>query len=187
MKTTCGIEKNYILLIGLGMLNSCLCNVNRALLVSHGKDFHALLLSIDLKLCDRCRTIDVTCDQERSFSLGFELACKLGNCGCLTCTLKTCHHQYGDLISLFQGKLCCLASHQAYKFVINDLDHHLSRIQSVHNILSDCTFLYRFRELLHNLKVYIRLKKSHLDFFQSNLNIFLCKSAFTSQLFEYIL
>ena len=62
MKTACGIEKNYILLIGFGMLDCCLCNVIRVLLVSHGKNFYALLLAIDLKLCDRCRTIDVTCD-----------------------------------------------------------------------------------------------------------------------------
>ena len=47
-----------------------------------------------------------------------ELPLKQGN---EITVLKTCHHQYGDLISLFQGKLCCLASHQAYKFVINDL------------------------------------------------------------------
>ena len=71
MKTSCGINKYYILLICFCVLDGCFRNINRVLFITHGKDFYSLLLSIDLKLCDRSRTINVTGNQKRSSAFGF--------------------------------------------------------------------------------------------------------------------
>jgi len=157
MKTSRCINQDYILLVGFCMLNCCFRNVHRFLLVSHGKNFHTLSLTVDLQLCDCRRTVNVTGYQKRLSSFGFQLTCKFGNCGSFTCTLQTSHHENCDLISRTERQVCCLTSHQLHKFVIYDLDHHLSRIQSVHNVLSNGLFLYGFGKLLHNLEVNIGL------------------------------
>jgi len=180
MKTSCCIDQDYILLVGFCMLDRCFRNVYRLLFVTHGKDFYALFLAVDLQLCDSCRTVNVTGHQKWFLSFGFQLACKLGNCGGLTCTLQTGHHIYCDLISRMHGQLCCLASHQVHKFVIYDFDHHLARIQSVHHVLSDCLLLYGFGKLLYDLEVNIGFQKSHLYFFQGKLYIFFCEASLTT-------
>ena len=59
--------------------------------------------------------------------------------------------------------------------------------QTIHDILSYCTFLHRLGKLFNNPEVNICFKKSHLDLFQSNLNILFCQASFASQLFEHIL
>ena len=56
-----------------------------------------------------------------------------------TCSLKTHHHNDRLLASRLEFNLRCLRAHQIHQLVIHDLDHHLSRIQSAHHILSDCT------------------------------------------------
>ena len=162
-------------------------NVYRLLFVSHGKNFYALLLTIYLKLCNSCRPVYITGNQKRTLAFCLQLTCKLGRRSGLTSSLKTCHHDHCHIIAWLNRKLCSLTAHQAYKLVIYDLDHHLSRIQTIHYILSYCTLLHRLGKLLDHLEIDICFKKSHLNFFQSDLNIFFCQPAFTSQLFEYIL
>ena len=169
------------------MLDSCFCNIHGILLISHGKDLDALFLTVYLQLCDRCRTVNITGHKQWFLSLGFQFACQLGNRRCLTCTLKTDHHKNGKIHSRFDRKLCCLTSHQVDQLIIYDLDHHLSRIQTIHNILSDSLFLNGFRKLLNDLKVNIRFQKRHLNFLQCYLDISLCKTTFALQLFKYIL
>ena len=169
------------------MFNGCFCNIYRFLFISHRKDFHTLLLTVYLKLCDCSRTIYVTGYKKRFLSFGFQLSCKLGNCRCLTCALKTSHHKNGNLIARLDRKLCCLASHKIYKLIVYNFNYHLSRVQSVHYVLSHCPFLYCFCKLLYNFKVYICLKKSHLYFLQRNFYIFLCKTSLAPKLLKYIL
>ena len=65
------INDNHVFLMLSGMFDRSFCNIHRTFLITHGKDFHTLLLSIDLKLCDRSRTINVTGNQKRSSALGF--------------------------------------------------------------------------------------------------------------------
>ena len=70
---------------------------------------------------------------------------------------------------------------------MNDLDDHLSRIQTVQDILSHSPLLHRFHELLHDLKAYICFEKRHLDFLQGSLDIGLRQSSLASQILEYVL
>ena len=46
MKTSCGIDQYYILLIGFGMFNCCFGDIYRFLFITHGKNFHTLFLTI---------------------------------------------------------------------------------------------------------------------------------------------
>ncbi|CCY32728.1 putative uncharacterized protein PY07686 [Ruminococcus sp. CAG:60] len=187
MKTARCINDHYILLIGLGMCNGCLGNVHWALLITHGKDFYALLLTIHLQLCDRCGSVYITGYQKRSLTLGLDLTCKLGCGGGLTSTLETCHHKHGKVIARLDRKFCSLASHKINQLFIYNLDDHLAWIQSVHNVLSNRTFLYRFGELLHHSEVNVRLKECHLNLLKSDLNILFGQAALASKLLEYIL
>ena len=70
---------------------------------------------------------------------------------------------------------------------MNNLNDHLSGIQAIHYILSDGFLLNGFGKLPDDLKIDIRLQQGHLHFFQSRLDIRLCKGALAAELFEYIL
>ena len=187
MKTTCCINDHYILLIRLGMCNSRLGYVYRALFIAHGKDFHALFLTVYLQLSDRCGSVNVTGYQKRFLTFRLDLTCKLGCGSSLTGSLKTCHHNDSQIIARLDRKLCSLASHKINQLFVYNLDDHLAWVQSVHNVLSNCTFLYRFRELFHDSEVNVCFKECHLNFFKSNLNILFGQTAFASQLLKYIL
>ena len=187
MKAASRINKNNILLVCFCMFDRSFGDIYRILFISHGENFYSLFLTVYLQLCDRSRTIYVTGNEKWSFSFGFQLTCKFRNCGRLTCTLKSSHHQDCDIIAWFQRKIGCFTSHQINQLFIYDLDYHLSWIQTIHDILSYCTFLHRLGKLFNNPEVNICFKKSHLDLFQSNLNILFCQASFASQLFEHIL
>ena len=81
-----------------GMLYGCFGNVHGLVIVSHGKYFHALLLTVDLKLLDGSRTVDVTGHKKWLSALLLQLSGNLGRSGGLTCALETGHHNDGDLI-----------------------------------------------------------------------------------------
>ena len=62
----------------------------------------------------------------------------------------------------------------------------MSRIQSVHHVLSDCTLLQPLYKLLYDFKVYIRLQKCHLHFFQCRLDIVFRQTTFASKILKYV-
>ena len=165
MKTTGGIEDHNVKVLILCMFNRCFGDVYRVLFISHRENFHTLFFTVDLQLCDCCRTINITGYKQWLSAFCFQLSGDLC-CGCcLTCTLKTCHHNNSNLSCRAQRDLRGLTSHQRYQFIVYDLDHHLPRIQSVHHILTDRTFLYRFDKLFYHFKTDICFQKCHLNFF----------------------
>ena len=146
------------------MLDRRLGNVHRRIFISHGKDFHALLFTVDLQLFNGCRTVHIAGDQKRFFALLLELSCQLGGGRRLTCSLKTRHHDDCDLLAGAKRDLRRLGTHECGHLLIYDLDDHLSRVQAVHHVGADCPLLHGFRELLNDFKIYICLQKRHLDF-----------------------
>ena len=180
MKTSCSIQNNHVVAILFSMLQCCFSDIRRLLVISHGEHFHTLLLSVDLQLFNSCRSVDITCYQKRLLTFQLELSCKLCCGRCFTCSLKTHHHNDRLLASRLEFNLRCLRAHQIHQLVIHDLDHHLSRIQSAHHILSDCTLLHTFYKIFDNFEVNICLQKSHLNFTQSRFYIIFCKSSLAS-------
>ena len=81
----------------------------------------------------------------------------------------------------------CLGAHQLNQLVIYDFNDHLTRIQSVHDVLSDCLLLYGFDKLFYYFEADIRLEKCHFYFLQRSLYIRLGQAALASEIFENIL
>ena len=73
------------------------------------------------------------------------------------------------------------------QFFINNLDHHLTGIQTVHHILSDCTLFHGFHKLLHHAEIDIRFQKRHLYFFQRSADILFRQATLASQITEDVL
>ena len=163
METSRRIQDHQIVSIFLCMLQRSLCDIRRLVVLSHGENFHALLLSVDLQLFDGRRTVHVTGYQQWLFALQLVFPGKLCRGRGLTCSLKTCHHDHRNGASRLQCDLCRLRSHQTDQFFVDDLDHHLPRIQSVHHVLSDGPLLDAPYKVLDHLKVDVSRQKSSLD------------------------
>ena len=58
------IKDHNIVTILCCMLNCCLRNIRRLILVSHGEHLYALLLCVDLQLLNCSRTVNITCYQK---------------------------------------------------------------------------------------------------------------------------
>ena len=187
MQTARCIENHNVVSVFRRVLYSGLCNIRRTVLISHGKHFHALLFPVNLQLFYRRGTVYITGHKERFLSFYFKLARQLRGSGCLTCALKTCHHNNGHGTSGLKSDLRRLGAHKFYQLFIYDLDHHLSGIQPVHNILSDRAFLDIFDKSFDHLEVDICLQKSHPDFLQCRFYVIFRKSSLTAQIPEYIL
>ena len=134
-----------------------------------------------------CRTIDITGYQKRFSALCLHLSGNLCRGRRLTCTLKTCHHNDGDLTCRTKRNLGCLRPHQSNEFFIYNLDYHLSRLKGTKHFLTDCPFLNGADELLDDLEADIRLEKCHLNFFQCGLYICFTQTSLASQVLKYIL
>ena len=187
MKTSGCIQNHDIIIVLLRMFQSCLSNIRRLVILTHGEHFYSLFLTVDLQLFDRCRAIYITCYQKRLLTFQLKLACKL-SCGCcLTSSLKTCHHNYGNRLARLKLNLCSRRSHKLHKLFINDLDNHLSRVQSIHNILTDCSFLNIFNKILNYFKVNVRSEKCPFDLLHRFLYVCLCQASLTSKVLKYIL
>ena len=187
MKTSGCIQNDNIVSVLLRIGNRLSGDLHRLVIRSHGKDIHFLLLSVDLQLFDCRRSVNITGNQQGFLSLGFQLSGKLCRRRRLTGTLKTRHHDYRDRFAGLHGNFRGLASHQGDHLFVYDLDDHLPRIQSVHNVLTDSALLHRLDELLYHLEVDIRLQKCHLYFLERRLDVFLCKPSLAAQVFKHSL
>ena len=180
VKTSRCIQDHKIVVIFHCMFQRCLRYICRPVVLSHGKYFHSLLFPVDLQLLNCCRTVYITGYKQRFLSFQLKLPCKLCCGRRLTGTLKSCHHDDCDRLSRLQGNLRRLGTHQLYKLLVYDLDHHLTRVQTVHHILPDRPLLYIIYKTFDHFKVYICLQERHLDFLQCCFDIVLCQSAFSS-------
>ena len=111
MQTSCSIENHYVMTVLLCVFNSSLCDIYRAVIISHSKYINLLLFSIDLQLFDCCRSINIAGYQQGFLTLQFQLSCNLRSCGRLTGTLQTTHHNGGNCLTRLHLNLGRLGSH----------------------------------------------------------------------------
>ena len=187
MQTSCRIEDYDVISVFRRVLNRCLRNIRRPVLISHGEHFHALLLTVDLQLFDRRRTVYVTGHKQRLLSFELKLPGEFRSCGRLTGTLKTCHHNHCHGASGLKFNLSGLRSHQLHKLFVYDLDHHLTGIQSVHHVLTNRALLDVLDKALYNFEVDVRLQESHLDLLERCLYIIFRKASLAAQVPKHIL
>ena len=164
----------------LRMLERRFGNVGRLMAVAHGEHFHTLLLAVNLQLLDRRRTVYVAGHQKRVLALYLILPCQFGSGRRLTSALKARHHDNRDGASRLKRDLRSLGAHQLHQFFVDDLDHHLARIQPVHHILAYGPLLNVLNKILNNLEVDVRRKQRPLDLFEGFLYIIFGQSAFAS-------
>ena len=187
MQPSCGIKEYKIEAFRLRICHCLLCYVYRAFLIAECKYLHTDLLSVYLQLFDCRRSIYVAGRQQRLASFGLELRCELCSRCRLSGSLKTRHQYNGHFRGRAECNLRRLGTHQRNELLVYNLDHHLTRIQTVHNICSDGLFLNSLYELLYHLEADVCLEKCHLDFLQCSLYVRLRQATLTTQIFKYIL
>ena len=165
MQTARRIENHHAHAVRLRMLHSRFGNIDRLVLIAHGKHFHTLLLSVDLELFNCRRAIHIAGGQQDFAPFDLILSGQLRRGRRLTCTLKAEHHNYRDLVGRTQFDLGRLAAHQADHLFVHNLDHRLSRSQTFQHIRADRPFLHGFYKLLNDFEAYIRFQKRHFYFF----------------------
>ena len=125
------IQDDHVEAVLRRVLQRRLRDVHRLVPGAHAEHGNALLVSIDLKLLDGRRPVDVAGRKERFLPLGLKLSCQLGGGRGLTCTLETCHHDDGDLPAGLQLDFRGLGAHQIHELLVYDFYDHLSRRQAV--------------------------------------------------------
>ena len=132
-QTTGSIDDDYIIVLGLGLTNSMLGNLNHILVVRLAIDWNAYRLAHHVQLLDSSRTVDVAGHQQRTLVLTiFQHLGKLTREGGLTRTLQTRHQNDGRMALQFQ--LYRLAAHQLGQLVVNNLHHQLTGLDSRQHI-----------------------------------------------------
>ena len=187
MKAAGRIKDNHVHAVFGRVFHGCLGNVHWFVLITHGENRDSYLFSVDLQLFDGRGTVHIAGCQQRFPAFGLKLASNLGSGGGLTGTLKTSHHDNGNLIAGLKGNLRGLGTHKLDQFLSYNLHHGLSRRQAAEHILADRTFLKVIDELLHHAEAYVRFQKGHLDFLQRCLNICFGQSSFAAQVLKNIL
>ena len=187
LQTARRIQQDHVLAVGSRVAHGFLRYVRGLVPVSHGEDLYAHLFTVDLQLFDRGRSVNVQGHQQGLSASGFHLAGDLGSCCCFTGTLQAGHHDDGGLSAGQKGDLRGLGAHQPGQLLIDDLDDHLGRIQSVHDVLTDSPFLNGFGELTDHLEIDVRFQQGHLDLTQSCLDVRFCQTPFAAQVPEYVI
>ena len=102
--------------------------------------------------------------------------------GSLTRTLQTCHQDDGGIG--LQVQINGLAAHQLCQFVVNDLDHQLTRLDGCKHVHAQSLLLHLVGEVLGNLIVYVGIEQRTTHVLESLCNIDFGDLAFTLEDFE---
>ena len=182
MQSTSGIEDNDIISVVLRMLDRILCDLHWTD-GSHLKHRSVYLLTDNFQLFNRCRTINVTGNQQRTFALLAEHLCQFCRVGGFTGTLQTAHHD--DSWNL-RRKIDSAVSgtHQLGQFISYNLDYLLSRCQAGKNFLTNCLFGDVLNKVFCNLVVNIRFQQRQTYFAHCFLDVILRELSFRSELFK---
>ena len=182
MQTTCGIEEYHVVTALLGILDAVLCDFDRIAL-AFLEHRNTQLLTDSFQLLDRCGTVNVTCDQYRILTLTLHVACQLCTVGGLTCTLQA--HQHDNAGSLGRDiQFGSFGAHESDQFFINDLNDHLTGIQTFENVCTHRTLSDLLHKVLYDLEVYVSFQKSELDLTHGFLYIRFLQTAFAGELFK---
>ena len=169
-------------MLGLRLLDGSPRDLDRADLVAQGEERNLHLLSIDTQLIDRRRTVDIAGDEDRRPARRLELSgqfrCRRGFTG----TLKTYHHDDGNLARRTKCDLSGLRAHHLGQLVVDDLHDRLRRCEAVQHLLTDGLFLHLRDEFLHQLEVDIGLEQCHTHLAERLIDIVLGKLSLPTEI-----
>ena len=160
------------------MFDGIPCNLDRIHDTLFGIYGNIDLSTDNLQLFNSGRAIYVTSHQQRMAALfAFQHIGQLARKSGFTGPLKTRHED--DRRGSFEIYVGVLSSHQQSQFIMNQLDHHLARLDSVKDIHPKCLVLYRISESFGNLIIYVGIQQCLANIFQCFCNIDLGNSTLT--------
>ena len=135
-----------------------LSNLNNILVLWFCIYRYTNLLTNNLQLLNSCRTINVTSNKQRILvSFIFQTVSKLSTKCCFTRTLQTTH-QNNRRMSL-EINLNGITTHKLSQFIVNNLHHQLTWLNSSKHIHTKSLFLYSICKGLSYFVVYIGIKE----------------------------
>ena len=165
-QTTRSIDDNRINMFVPCVLDGVFGNLYRIFVALFGVNLHTDLLTQDLQLFDGCRSIDVASNQQYLTSFfAFDQVGQFARKGGLTGTLQTGNQHNGRVA--FQLDVGHGAAHQCRQLIAYDLGHHLTRLDGLENILSQCFGLHLVSETLGNLIIDIGIDQRTPNLFEA--------------------
>ena len=179
-QTSGRIDNYQIVSLGTCFFDGILGDGNRIFAVDLRVHRYVNLFGQYAKLLDSCRTVNVTCNEQRAFVLlGFQHAGQLTRESGLTRTLQTGHQD--DCRLTFGVDFDSFSTHQLGQFVMNNLHHQLARFYGCEHVLSQCLFLHRISESFGYFIVNVGIEQCLAHVFQGLCYVDLGDFAFTFQ------
>ena len=139
-----------------------------------------------LQLLDGGGTVDVAGGQQRALALLAHVGGKLCAVGGLARALQTHqHHHAGGLGA--DVELLVLSAHQVAELLIDDLDDHLGRVQSLQHVGADGLLGDGLGELLDHLEADVGLQQGHAHLAHCLADVTLGQTALAAQLLERLI
>ena len=182
-QTACSIDDDDAVSFIPGHTEGILCYRNRILYAVLGIDGDVYLGAEGLQLVDGGRAEGVTGGKQHLHTLlAADMVGKLGGEGGLTGTVQTGDEDDAGL-SLYVD-VGVLAAHEIGQFVVDDLDHHLLRLDRGEDVLSHRLGLDAVAEVLGHLVADVGVKQCPADVLQRLGNVYVGNLSFALQYLE---
>ena len=185
-KTAGSIHNNKRIALSLSKRNSILSNLNRILITLLGIDSNTNLAAQHLQLVNSGRTINVARHKENlKTALALAIKRKLAGEGSLTGALQSRYQNNARIalnINIGGG-----AAHKSRQLVVDNLNHHLPRLDRLEHIHTQSLLLHRVAETLCKLITYIRIQQRLANILKSLRNINLRNPSFTFEQLKGVL
>ena len=185
MQPACGIQHHHVISALAGLAHGALGNLQRRFTLVDGKCIHLHLAAENLKLFLCCGAARIQRRHQHLALLAFEQA--LGDfCsgGGFAGALQP-HHQNGHRRRGAEIQRRLLRPQCFHQRVMNDLDHHLARLDRLDDILPNRALPHFVSEGFHNLKRHVGFEKRAPHFAHGSINILSRKAATPGELVEY--
>ena len=182
MQPAGGIQEHQVVAVLFGVLNGGFGNIHGVGL-PHLENGDIQLGAHGFQLLDGGGTVNVTGHQQRALALLAHIAGQLGTVGGLAGALQAHqHHHAGGFGADIQ--LLVLPAHEGAQLLIDDLDDHLGRGQSLQHVGPAGPVSDGLGEAFDHFIADVRLQKGHTHLAHGFLHVRRGKAALAPQLLE---
>ena len=185
VQTTGGIEYQCIVTLTVGKLTCQPADLNRILISAAVENRNIDLAAEGFKLFNRCRAINVGRNHQGVTLFLAQFERQLATGGGFTRPLQTAKHNRNGRAGSQIQLVVLTATHQQAQFITNDLDHLLTRGQTLQNIMTNSTFTHRSHKVFDHLEVNVCFQQCQADLTHSLLNIVFSQTTTAAKLLEY--
>ena len=170
MQTAGGVEEDHIVAVLLGPAQAGLGDLH-GIVLPHLEDGNVELRAHDLQLLDGGGPVHVTGHQQGPLVLGlFEVSGQLRAVGGLARALQADQHDDGRAVG-GQIELLVLAAHHGSQLLVDHLDDHLRRVQTLQHIAADAAVGDDLDKVLDDLVADVSLQKGQTNFAHGLLDV----------------